>query len=249
MGLLKRTEKCSFLGSIFRFWQKVLSETNQKTLFTVYNWEIRVAIGGIRNLACFTNGETVQVDIELISNCIKKSRKAQYKLYQKCYGLLLGICLRYERNKEDADHVLNKAFLKILNSLDRYDLNVPFEAWIRKIMINTLIDEYRRKKKYSHVITIDELGTLASHSTVVDFNEATKRFDEQDLLKLLDNLPTVSKQVFNLFAIDGYPHKEIASMLNISEGTSKWHVSFARKKLKELLEAKLEREAARLRGT
>ncbi|HAS35967.1 MAG TPA: hypothetical protein DCS15_05735 [Flavobacteriales bacterium] len=189
----------------------------------------------------------MNIGLELISKCIKQNRKAQFKLYQQCYPLLLGICLRYEHNKEDADHIVNKAFLKILNNLSSYDLNVPFEAWIRRIMINTIIDEYRRNKKHSHVIAFEELGNFSS-SNVMDFNDATKRFDEQDLLKLLDKLPTVSKKVFNLFAIDGYPHKEIAEMLNISEGTSKWHVSFARKKLRELLELKLDQEARRLRN-
>lgn len=189
----------------------------------------------------------MNIELDLISKCINKNRKAQFKLYQRCYPLLLGICLRYEHNKEDADHVLNKAFLKILMNLSSYDLNVPFEAWIRRIMINTIIDEYRRNKKYSHVIGFEELGNMGNPG-VVDFNDATKRFDEQDLLKLLEKLPTVSRQVFNLFAIDGYPHKEIAEMMNISEGTSKWHVSFARKKLRELLEAKLDAEARRLRN-
>ncbi len=188
----------------------------------------------------------MDIDLDLINACIKKNRKAQFTLYQKCYALLLSVCLRYEHNKSDADHILNKAFLKILNHLDSYNLNVPFEAWIRRIMINTIIDEYRRNKKNAHVITIEEISALGSDKTVIDINNATKKFDERDLLRLLERLPNVSKQVFNLFAIDGYAHKEIADMLNMSEGTSKWHVSFARKKLREMIREKDENEQKRM---
>lgn len=188
----------------------------------------------------------MDIDLDLINSCIKKNRKAQFTLYQKCYALLLSVCLRYEHNKSDADHILNKAFLKILNHLDSYNLNVPFEAWIRRIMINTIIDEYRRNKKNAHVITIEEISALGSDKSVIDINDATKKFDERDLLKLLERLPNVSKQVFNLFAIDGYAHKEIAEMLNMSEGTSKWHVSFARKKLREMIREKDENEQKRI---
>lgn len=190
----------------------------------------------------------MNIDLELINACLKKNRKAEFTLYQKCYALLLSVCLRYEHNKSDADHVLNKAFLKILNKLHTYNLNVPFEAWIRRIMINTIIDEYRRAKKNAHVITIEEITSLGHLDAVVDMNDATKKFNERDLLRMLENLPTVSKQVFNLFAIDGYPHKEIAEMLNISEGTSKWHVSFARKKMREMIQTNEEREQKRMKG-
>ena len=190
----------------------------------------------------------MEIDLELINACVKKNRKAQFTLYQKCYALLLSVCLRYEHNKSDADHVLNKAFLKILNNLDSFNLNIPFEPWIRRIMINTIIDEYRRSKKNAHVITIEEISSLSNVDDVVDINEATKRFDERELLRMLENLPTVSKQVFNLFAIDGYAHKEIAEMLNMSEGTSKWHVSFARKKLREMIREREEYEIKKLKG-
>lgn len=115
-------------------------------------------------------------------------------------------------------------------------------------MINTIIDEYRRAKKNAHVITIEEIASLGHLDAVVDMNDATKKFNERDLLRMLENLPTVSKQVFNLFAIDGYPHKEIAEMLNMSEGTSKWHVSFARKKLREMIQTNEEREQKRMKG-
>lgn len=190
----------------------------------------------------------MDIELDLINACVKQNRKAQFALYQKCYSLLLSVCLRYEHNKSDADHMLNKAFLKILNNLETYNLSVPFEAWIRRIMINTIIDEYRRNKKNAHIITIEEISSLGNVDTVVDVNEATKKFDERDLLRMLDSLPTVSKQVFNLFAVDGYAHKEIADMLNMSEGTSKWHVSFARKKLREMMRIKEEKDQIRIKG-
>ena len=89
----------------------------------------------------------MEIDQKLISSCINNERKAQFELYKKCYGLLMGVCLRYQKNREDAEEVLNQGFLKILLNLDKYNTKIPFEAWIRRVMINTVIDEYRKDKK------------------------------------------------------------------------------------------------------
>ena len=179
------------------------------------------------------------VDKNILVACIQHDRKAQYELYKLCYGMLMSVCLRYKNNQEDAASVLNQAFLKILNNLDKYKESVPFDAWIKRIMINTVIDEYRRTGKDRSMIEFSDIQESKYYNLHFDYNQADKNFDARELEDMLKELPTVSRQVFNLYAIDGYSHKEIASMLKMSDGTSKWHVSFARKRLREMIYNKL----------
>src|SRR6056300_934555 len=141
------------------------------------------------------------INDQLIQACIRKERRAQYELYKSSYGILMAVCLRYERNKEDAEFLLNKAFLKILNKLDTYSPEVPFEAWVRRITINTAIDEYRKAQR-SKVDYVEEPMQLAALSEM-DYNEADKQFDAEELIALVQQLPPVSQKVFNLYIIDG----------------------------------------------
>lgn len=175
------------------------------------------------------------VDQELIQLCKKEDRRAQFNLYKQCYGILMAVCLRYERNKEDAEELVNMGFLKIVTKLDKYNSDIPFEAWIRRIMINTVIDEFRKRKKEQETIEYTDFDDHHHHRQV-EMNEADLRFDAEELELMLRNLPNVTQKVFNLHVIDGYSHKEVSDMLNISVGTSKWHVSNARKLLKEQIE-------------
>lgn len=175
----------------------------------------------------------MKIEKELLDACRKEERRAQFELYRLCYSILLSVCLRYEKNKEDAEFLLNKAFYKILKNLDKYADNVPFEAWIRRITINTVIDEYRKNKK--DIVDYVEEPTNIAPNKAVDYNEADQKYDAEELQNLIDQLPPVSKKVFNLYVLDGYSHKEIAEKLSMSEGTSKWHLSSARKKLKGLV--------------
>lgn len=175
----------------------------------------------------------MDIEKELIQACLKERRKAQFELYKRCYGILLSVCLRYERNKEDAEFLLNKVFYKILKNLHAYREEVPFEAWIRRIAINAAIDEYRKKQRSQ--LDIVEEPVEETPLKGMDFNEADKKFDADELLGLVKKLPNVSQKVFNLYVIDGFSHKEIAEKLKISAGTSKWHLSNAREKLKAMM--------------
>lgn len=174
-----------------------------------------------------------QIDPELIEACRREERRAQNELFKLCYGFLMGVCLRYERNKEEAESLLNMAFFKILTRLDKYSDKVPFEAWAKRVTINTIIDEFRKRNndKHKFVESFDHSMPLSS----MDYNEADQRFDAENLENMIRQLPPMSQKVFNLYIIDGYNHKEIGEMLNISEGTSKWHLSTARKSIKEML--------------
>ncbi len=176
----------------------------------------------------------MNVQPKLIKDCINRNRKAEYELYKVTFSYLMSICIRYTKNQDQAKEQLNMGFLKILTNLEKYNEEVPFKAWIRKIMVNTLIDEYRKHKKQSEVIDfVEEYYENGSYS---EQNGAIEKMSADQIHKLIAKLPPMAQQVFNMFVIDGYSHKEIGEILDIEEGTSKWHLNSARQKLKEMLE-------------
>ena len=142
---------------------------------------------------------------------------------------------------------MNQGFMKIFKGLKKYPREIPFEAWIRKIMINTIIDEYRKTKKYTEMIELTDKPLEVEPGNSISTNEAEQYFDAEQLLVMINDLPPLSNKVFNLFAIDGYSHKEISDLLGIREGTSKWHVSNARKLLKEMMNKVDKRKATSMK--
>lgn len=179
----------------------------------------------------------MHVDVKLLKACKKNKRKAQEELYEACYLFLLPICKRYHKNEHDARAIYNVAFMKIIDNLSKLDLDeVPFAAWAKRVMTNTLIDEYRKNKKYRENISKrDQERELEYHSEGVR-NNAENDFGESSILGLLDYLKPSTKRVFMLYVIEGYNHREISEIMEMSEGTSKWHLSVARKELKVLIE-------------
>ncbi|MGB3075523.1 MAG: sigma-70 family RNA polymerase sigma factor [Chitinophagales bacterium] len=175
----------------------------------------------------------MEINEDILKRCGKNDRKAQYELYRVCYPLLMSICSRYHQNEIDSRAVLNEGFLKIILNLSKYSTQVPFNFWIRRIMLNTIIDHFRKEKNYITNTAHAEHADLQ----VVGGQDVTLRdnYDAEALLDLVRRLPKASGTVFNMFAIDGYSHFEISKLLGISEGTSKWHTSEARKKLSAML--------------
>jgi RNA polymerase sigma-70 factor (ECF subfamily) len=141
--------------------------------------------------------------------------------------------MRYTNNKEEAEEALNTGFLKVLGNLNKYKAEIPFKVWMRKVMINTLIDAYRKQKKHNEQIKYVE--DYIETSDFSDVNNALTKMNTEQIYNMIRQLPPMSQKVFNLYAIDGFAHKEIAEMLNMSEGTSKWHLSFSRQQLKEMI--------------
>lgn len=176
------------------------------------------------------------IDKSLLLDCQNNVRRAQFELYHKCYGILMSICLRYQKNSLDAEELLNMGFLKIVTKLDKYNSDIPFEAWIRRIMINTIIDEFRKNKKAKATIEYTDFSGVHA-SKAVSLNEADLMFEAEELELMIQKLPPVSQKVFNMHVLDGYSHKEIADKMDISVGTSKWHVSNARKLLRAMIES------------
>ena len=175
----------------------------------------------------------MNIELDLITACINRERRAEYELYKLTYRYLMSICIRYTRNKEEAEDCLNIGFLKILQNLNKYKVEVPFKAWIRKVMVNSLIDNYRKQKKRQEQIKYIE--NYIETSDFADVNNALTKMNTEQIHTMIKQLPPTSQQVFNLYAIDGFAHKEIAEMLDMSEGTSKWHLSFSRQQLKEMI--------------
>ena len=184
---------------------------------------------------CFLSDK--EITKELIIACSKNNRTAQKILYELCYRFLMPICSRFHSNEEDCRASFNAGFLKILNNLNSLEPDVSiFIAWSRRIMNNTLIDEYRKNKKYKERLSIRENERELDYLSTKPTNIAEDSFNEKAILNLLDYLNPTSKQVFLLYVIEGYNHKEIASLLQMSEGTSKWHLSIARKELRDMIE-------------
>lgn len=152
----------------------------------------------------------------------------------------MAVSVRYKRDQQEAVSAVNNGFLKIIQHLDRYKREeVPFEAWIRRIMINTVIDEFRREKKWRELTVFTEEIERSYPSEPIDWNEAEQRLDVQHLEALLRRLPPMTQKVFNLFALDGFSHQEISELLGMSEGTSKWHVSSARAQLQTWIKTEM----------
>jgi RNA polymerase sigma factor (sigma-70 family) len=167
----------------------------------------------------------------LIKNCLKKDRKSQQLLYKSFYGYAMSICLRYTNNRSEAVEVLNQGFLKVFTHIDRFDQNREFKSWLGRIMINASIDNYRSNLRTAYVLDIDEVDDIG-HVGLCDSN-----LNYADLLGMVQQLTPAYQTVFNLFAIDGYSHEEIAEQLQISVGTSKSNLHKARKKLKQMITA------------
>lgn len=175
----------------------------------------------------------MNIEIDLITACVRRERKAQYELYKLTYRYLMSICIRYTRSYEEAQEALNMGFLKVLNNIDKYQSHIPFKSWIRRIIINTLIDEYRKEKKHKENIKyIEDFEELPVGAAL---NDAISKMNTEEIHKLITQLPPMSQRVFNLYVVDGFDHKEIGEMLGISEGTSKWHLHASREQLKAML--------------
>ncbi|CAM4311215.1 RNA polymerase sigma-70 factor, ECF subfamily [Pedobacter westerhofensis] len=167
----------------------------------------------------------------IINGCIRQDRSSQYLLYKEFYSYGMAICRRYSLNDYDAADVLNDGFLKVFTHIEKYDPAKPFKSWIGRIITNTAIDHYRMNLKFSDHDDVDTHHHIGDAAAVYD------QLAYKDLLVLVQSLSPAYRTVFNLYAIDGYSHDEIAELLKISAGTSKSNLFKARQKLQEKLAA------------
>ena len=174
----------------------------------------------------------IWTDKELIETCLKDNPIAQKMLYDTYSSVLFGICLRYSKNEEEAQDILQDSFIKIFTKLDTYQFTGSFEGWLKRIVTNTSIEYYRKKITMEHLEEIGFNPYLAIDSD--------RGLEVEELLKMIQELPEGYRMVFNMYAIDGYTHGEIATKLNISEGTSKSQLSRARAYLQRKFKEKFE---------
>lgn len=167
---------------------------------------------------------------EVIQGCKAQDRAAQKHVYECYYPLMLAILRRYIKDDEELLDVLNQGFTKVFKKIDQYHLGNSFEGWCKRIVINTALDHIRSAKRYKELFSFEAI--MPSFQV---YNDGLNNMSIEELMEIINSISPVSKVVFNMFAIDGYSHKEIAEALNISVGTSKWHLSSARKQIQAKL--------------
>ncbi|MHC1706574.1 MAG: RNA polymerase sigma factor [Bacteroidales bacterium] len=175
-------------------------------------------------------------DEKLIRGCLEGKRQAQNQLYQRFAPTMLGVCLRYSRNREEAEDLLQEGFIKVFLHIGHYKGTGSFEGWIRRIMVNTAINHYHAalKQQFLHVEDIENLGQYMEQDNNQIFDHSAEHFDipPELVMELIQKMPEGYRMVLNMYVFEGYQHKEIAEMLGISENTSKSQLSKGRKYLK-----------------
>ena len=168
----------------------------------------------------------------IIKGCVKNDKRSQKLLYDKYASTLLGIALRYAKSKDEAEDILQDAFCKILMKINQYEGSGSFEGWMKRILVNTAITNYKLNVKHYYHSNLNEV----SDSFIKHDHFGDHEFQMNELLSVINTLPEGYKMVFNLYAIEGYKHREIAELLGIEENTSKSQFSRARKQIQASLE-------------
>jgi RNA polymerase sigma factor (sigma-70 family) len=179
-------------------------------------------------LAYSVPGQTSELD-ELIQGCARNDRAAQEKLYTMFYGRMMGVVKRYIDHEMQAEEVLNNGFLRAFQKIEQYTFQGSFEGWLRKIVFHAVSDYVKQNIRYSEKIM------LVEKDQYVHKDHADRMYYNQ-LMELVQSLPDATRAVFNMYVLEGFSHKEIGKMLDISEGTSKWHLSEGRRVLKDKIE-------------
>lgn len=162
---------------------------------------------------------------ELIHSCKRGDRKAQEELYRQYASILFGLCLKYSRNKTEAEDNLHDSFMTIFDKIDQYKFKGSFEGWMKRITVNTVLQKYR-KEEYLKVVSENMAEEHTADDLHVDIGLST-------LLKYIQELPNKYRLTFNMYVLDGYTHKEISEQLGTSLGTSKSNLARARMILRE----------------
>ena len=174
----------------------------------------------------------VENDINLLlEGCLANHRKSQEGLYRHFYGFAMTIALRYSRDEHDAADIMSHAFVKIFKSIKSYDPQKgSLHAWIKKIIINEGLDHIKSRKRFSENVDVETIEAPEVN------NAALEQMGSEEIMNIIKRLPPATHAVFILYAVEGYNHREISERLGISEGTSKWHLSEARKTLQQQLQ-------------
>ncbi len=175
-------------------------------------------------------------EAEIIKGCLKNNRESQKAFYEMFYGKMKGVCLRYSNSRLDAEEVLHEGFLKVFENLKNNKETDHLEDWMRKIMITSSIDHIRKNKQNLLIVsTVHENKKTKSAVEQINEDNAFLNLGKEEILKAVQELTSGYRTVYNLFVVDGYSHKEIAEMLDISEDTSRLNLSKAKFALRKNL--------------
>jgi len=167
---------------------------------------------------------------QLISDCLRGDRNAQKKLYEHFSGKLMGVCMRYCKDRETAKDLLHDGFLKIFTHLDSFEGKGSFEGWMRRIMVNTALEYLRKQTEEGYSRDIEEAFTLTNGDYSV-----LEKMQADELIKMIQRLPDAYRTTFNLFVIEGYSHREISVAMNITESSSRVYLTRAKQFLQNML--------------
>jgi len=173
---------------------------------------------------------------EIIAKCIKKDRVAQEQFFQYFYGKMMVVCSRYTRDRDEAKDVLQDAFMKVFDNLQKYEVTGSIEGWVRRIFTNTAIDHYRKQKNKFNIIDEGNVSEDYVEHYTEDEDSIYSRIKPADILDAMNQLSPAYKMVFNLYAIENHTHQEVAEILDINIGTSKSNYAKAKAKMKKILE-------------
>ncbi|MEI6313104.1 MAG: RNA polymerase sigma factor [Bacteroidota bacterium] len=175
------------------------------------------------------------MDKDILQGCVNGERLSQKKLYEKYYSKMMAVCMRYAHSRDEGATILNEGFYKVFTKISGFDIeNGNVEAWIYRIMVNTSIDHYRQEVKQRNIKELD----VNVHNHHEDSSNVISQLSAEDIIELIQKLPTAYRTVFNMYVMEGMSHKEIGETLQISEGTSKSNLFKAKAKMKELVEKK-----------
>jgi RNA polymerase sigma-70 factor (ECF subfamily) len=178
---------------------------------------------------------------EIISGCTSKDRRAQEELFRLYYGKMLGVCMRYARDRDSAEEMLQEGFIKVFDKLEGFDYKGSFEGWMRRIIANTAIDQIRKSKKDPLLTDKDEDFKLGAEDRVVEKEEQEALEIKAEMaMEAIQQLSPAYRAVFNLYVMEEYTHKEIAEILGISEGTSKSNLAKAKMNLQKILKERFQ---------
>ncbi|MBP8192912.1 MAG: RNA polymerase sigma factor [Chitinophagales bacterium] len=175
------------------------------------------------------NDDKVILYNELIESCKSNNRDAQYKLYSLLSGKMFAVCLRYAKNREAAEDLLQEGFVKVFVNIDKFRGDGSFEGWVLRIIVNTAVEHYRKSTKMYPVMNVDDINKD------IPWADTGDELELEDLMKMIDKLSHGYKTVFNLYVVEGFSHKEIGELLEISEGTSKSQLARARYLLMDMV--------------
>lgn len=172
----------------------------------------------------------MMTDEELIAKCLKGDQRAQQALFEKFAGKMMSVCMRYAGDREKAQDLLQDGFVKVFVHLDKFKNEGSFEGWIRRTMVNTALDELRKRNRLQVDADISEAEYLAGAAETL-----TSKMRVEEMMNIIQEMPTGYRTVFNMYAIEGYSHQEIADELGVSESTSKTQYRKARSYLMNII--------------